>query len=75
MSSVASSKRSLVAPDYYARGLALWSRLGHPRPSRLRHDPHRVAALICGRTLLPYPAIRELLGAPTDPGQQSNSNH
>jgi hypothetical protein len=53
-------------PDYFARGLALWPRLWHPHPNRLRRDPHRVATLISRRTNLSQEAILELLGAPID---------
>jgi len=55
-----------TTPDYYARGLALWPRLSHPRASRVR-DPHRLATLISRRTNLPQQAILELLGVTTDP--------
>jgi hypothetical protein len=53
-----------TAPDYYARALAIWPRLGYPRPGRVRRDPRRVATLISRRTNLSYCAILELLGAP-----------
>jgi hypothetical protein len=50
-------------PDYFDRALALWPRLERPRLARVRHDPHRMAALISRRTTLSYVAILELLGA------------
>jgi hypothetical protein len=49
--------------DYFDRALALWPRLERPRLARVRHDPHRMAALISRRTTLSYVAILELLGA------------
>jgi phosphoglycolate phosphatase-like HAD superfamily hydrolase len=52
------------APDYYARGLVLWSRFVPPRTGRVRQDPNRLATLISRRTNLSYRAILELLGAP-----------
>jgi len=52
------------APDYYARAMALWPRLGYPRPGRVRRNPRRVATLISRRTNLSYCAILKLLGAP-----------
>jgi hypothetical protein len=53
-------------PDYYIRALAVWPRLGHPRPASLRHDPRRMARLISRRTTLPVEVILALLGAPAD---------
>jgi hypothetical protein len=63
------------APDYYARGLALWPRLVPPRPVRVRSDPHRIAALIARRTNLSYQAILALLGAPDDPSDTARLDH
>jgi hypothetical protein len=54
--------RDQSSPDYYARALALWPRLDHPRLARVRTDPNRVAALISRRTTLPVEAILALLG-------------
>jgi hypothetical protein len=55
-----------VPTDYYARALALWPRLDHPRSTRVRHDPRRVAAMISRRTNLPLEGILALLGATED---------
>ncbi|MGD0017956.1 MAG: hypothetical protein ABSD62_01765 [Candidatus Limnocylindrales bacterium] len=63
------------APDYYARALALWPRLGHPRPARVRRDPRRIATLISRRTSLSYRAILELLGAPADKADPPDRDH
>jgi hypothetical protein len=54
---------SQAPTDYYARALAVWPRLDHPRSVRLRHDPHRVAAMISRRTNLPLDGILALIGA------------
>lgn len=64
MNSSADGTLPQSSPDYYARALALWPRLGYPRPGRVRRDPRRVATLISRRTNLSYCAILELLGAP-----------
>ena len=56
---------SLTA-DYCSRALALWPRLERHRLVRVRHDPHRVAALVSRRTNMDYDAILELLGAPSE---------
>ena len=64
MNSSADETLPQAAPDYYARALARWPRLGYPRPGRVRRNPRRVAALISRRTNLSYCAILELLGAP-----------
>jgi hypothetical protein len=66
MSSSVDGTSPQPAPDYYARALALWPRLGYPRPGRVRRNPRRVAMLITRRTNLSYRAILELLGAPDD---------
>jgi hypothetical protein len=52
-----------VPTDYYARALALWPRLDHPRSARVRQDPRRVAAMISRRTNLSFEGIMVLLGA------------
>ena len=62
------------APDYYARGLALWPRLETPRPGRVRRDPRRVATLVSRRTNLSYQAILALLGAPDDPAESPDQD-
>ena len=54
-----------LAPDYCGRALALWPRLERDRLARVRHDPHRVAALVSRRTALSLATIVELLGAPS----------
>jgi hypothetical protein len=54
------------APDYGARALVLWPRLDIHRLARIRHDRHRVAALVSRRTTLSYVAILQLLGASSD---------
>ena len=63
------------APDYYARGLALWPRLESPRPARVRRDSRRVASLVSRRTNLSYKAILALLGAPDDPAETPDLGH
>jgi hypothetical protein len=63
------------APDYYARGLALWPRLEPPRPARVRRDPRRVASLVSRWTNLSYQAILALLGAPDDPSDTPDLDH
>jgi hypothetical protein len=67
MNSLADRVLPQSTPDYYARGLALWPRLSHPRTSRDQRDPHRLATLISRRTNLSQQAILELLGVTTDP--------
>ena len=64
-----------TAPDYYARALALWPRLGHPHSARLRYDPRRVAAVISRRTNLPVAAILSLIGATEVDLPHSCGNH
>jgi hypothetical protein len=54
------------APDYGARALVLWPRLDIQRLARIRHDRHRVAALVSRRTTLSYVAILQLLGASSE---------
>jgi hypothetical protein len=75
MNSLADRLEPQPGPDYYARALALWPRLGHPRPGRVRRDPRRVAALISRRTNLPYQTILELLGAPADLTETPGLDH
>ena len=75
MNSLADGTEPPPTPDYYARALALWPRLGYPRPSRVRRDPRRVAALISRRTNLSYQTILELLGAPADPAETPCPDH
>jgi len=75
MNSLVDRREPLPNPDYYARALALWPRLGCPRPSRVRRDPRRVATLISRRTNLSYQTILELLGAPADPTESSALDH
>jgi hypothetical protein len=52
-----------IEPDYSLRALALWPRLERHRLVRVRHDPHRIAALVGRRTTLSRNAILALLGA------------
>jgi hypothetical protein len=75
MSSFTDTVAAGSAPDYYIRGLALWPRLWHPRPSRVRRDPYRVATLISRRTNLSYQAILELLGVPADQTDATARDH
>jgi len=63
------------APDYYARGLALWPRLVPPRTGRVRQDPRRLATLISRRTNLSYRAILEPLGAPAEQTETPSLDH
>jgi hypothetical protein len=64
-----------LTPDYCSRALALWPRLERQRLVRVRHDPHRVAALVSRRTNLDYEAILELLGAPSEAAKELDGNH
>jgi len=66
MNSAADQVLPRSTPDYFARGLALWPRLWHPHPGRVRRDPRRVATLVSRRTILPRQAILDLLGAPIE---------
>lgn len=75
MSSFVDRQEPQPTPDYYARALTLWPRLGYPRPGRVRRDPRRVAALISRRTNLSHQIILELLGAPADPADTPALNH
>ena len=69
MNSLTADKTAGIPPlpnlqqDYFDRALALWPRLERPRLASVRHDPHRMAALISRRTTLSYVAILHLLGA------------
>ena len=63
------------APDYYARGLALWPRLVPPRTGRVRQDPRRLATLISRRTNLSYRAILEPLGAHAEQTETPSLDH
>jgi hypothetical protein len=75
MNSLADGTEPQPTPDYYARALVLWPRLGYPRPGRVRRDPRRVAALISRRTNLAYQTILELLGTPADPAETPGPDH
>jgi hypothetical protein len=75
MSSLADRQEPQPAPDYYARALVLWPRLGYSRPGRVRRDPRSVAALISRRTNLSHRIILELLGAPADPADKPTVDH
>lgn len=63
------------APDYYARGLALWPRLVPPRTGRVRKDQRRLATLISRRTNLSYRAILEPLGVPDEQAKTPVLDH
>jgi hypothetical protein len=71
------SDRTLLqsAPDYYARGLALWPRLVPPRTGRVTQDRRRLATMISRRTNLSYRAILELLGAPDEQAETPILDH
>jgi hypothetical protein len=64
-----------LTPDYCSRALALWPRLERGRLVRVRHDPHRVAALVSRRTNLDHDAILELLGAPSERAEELERDH
>jgi hypothetical protein len=46
------------------RALALWPALDRRALTRCRHDPHRIAALVCRRTRLDYETVLALLSVP-----------
>lgn len=75
MNSLVDGAEPQPTPDYYARALALWPRLGYSRPGRVRRDPRRVAALISRRTNLSYQTILKLLGAPADLTETPGLDH
>ena len=75
MNSAAGCPAIESAPNYYARGLALWPRLVSPRQSRVRGDPRRIAAVVSRRTNLSYRSILSLLGAPEDPTDAPGRDH
>jgi len=75
MNSRVDGREPQPTPDYYARALALWPRLGYPRPGRVRRDPRRVATLISRRTNMPYQTILELLGAPAEAFETAAIDH
>ncbi len=46
------------------RALALWPGLDRRALGRCRHEPRRVAALVCRRTRLEYETVLALLSVP-----------